>query len=591
MVIRHAPVAAWAYVPGALMLCQMVRQLCWPCFASGTTPRGLRGADSQLDRQLKQQEGALRSDPSLTGLRMRAGFSAAPLGRGPAAAAPGPGGGLLLAAAVLAAGPGALAAAARRAGARRAPSWRQPKLEPLRASDATGGSATSAAAAEAAQAAAGAAAASPPAAKAGARRGRAEAVPRANGSEKIAVARSSSLADASIAALSDVERLGAGVAAEVAAPIIDVIDEERVAKLEGRMHELAKAEDYRAAAAVRDELGVLTAAQLDDEANVLRANTELYEAFSARDFERMKALWLQAPYVQCIHPDEKRSLGHRDVCASWRRRFEAPAARQHLVTAEDMHVNVRGATATVVCTEHVVLKARKKPVRSMLATNIFRKVGVRWLLVHRHVSSCSPTGDGAFGFGGAAGEDEDPISNAAWKLSQLARAASSIPGTRIIIQQADPRQQNFRDGDEDEEHGVPEAIRAELNGMHDEGSLEDEGSDGPEDDDEDSEEEDFADEDEEDEMEAARATVRALRQLSHEGRITQQAKILLLLDIVRSPGDSMLERAYSLLLTNIPEEDEKAAWEDFAEIVAVEAKKKLDASGNAWRKARRTDRK
>merc|ERR1711879_882376 len=105
----------------------------------------------------------------------------------------------------------------------------------------------------------------------------------------------------------------------------------------------------------------------------------------------MKALWLEASFVQCIHPYEKRSLGYTDVCDSWQRLFSMGAARKSTITAEDVRVNVRGATAIVVCLEQVISKALKRPLRSMTATNIFRKVGQKWLLVHRHVSSAGDT--------------------------------------------------------------------------------------------------------------------------------------------------------------------------------------------------------
>ncbi|CAK0823152.1 unnamed protein product, partial [Prorocentrum cordatum] len=185
----------------------------------------------------------------------------------------------------------------------------------------------------------------------------------------------------------------------------DPVPEELVEELEGKMHELASKGDYVAAAAVRDEL---CAAQFDDEVHVLSANAELYSAFSARDIDRIKALWLQASYVQCIHPydQQKPASGYSEVCGSWRRLFDQGRLQRSVVSAENVRVNVRGATATVSCVEQVSSRKARRPQNKMLATNVFRKVQGRWLLIHRHVSHA--TGVGAFEVPTMAEDADDP---------------------------------------------------------------------------------------------------------------------------------------------------------------------------------------
>jgi len=354
-------------------------------------------------------------------------------------------------------------------------------------------------------------------------------------------------------------------------------------ELEGRMHKLAAAEDYEAAAAVRDELSNL---QVDDEAHVLLANAELYAAFSCRNLERMKALWLPASYVQCIHPYEKRASGYTDVCASWQRLFEVASTRRSIITAEDVRVVVRGATATVVCQEQVTSKVLKRPLRSMLATNIFRKVGTRWYLVHRHVSSL---GDSALG---APLLDDQPTaldspeaSAMAWRFSQFAQMAQTMPGAKIIIH---PNGNSRGFGDAEDEDFPDHLISAELGAGHSgHEDMSDEESMGSEEEDD---LEDMLVDDGESAVESARDTVRALRRLRKEGRLTQQAKIQLMSEMLRTPGESMPERAHELLLVGA-DEDEKAAWDDFAALVIMEAKR-IDArrakasEAGEWRRSK-----
>jgi len=337
--------------------------------------------------------------------------------------------------------------------------------------------------------------------------------------------------------------------------------DELVEELESKMHRLARVGKYEDAAAVRDEL---SNAQVDDEAHVLQANTELYSAFTARDITRMKALWLEASYVQCIHPYEKRALGYTDVCASWQRLFELAQAQKSIISAEDMKVIVRGATATVTCTEQVKSKVLKAPLRSMLATNLFRKVNGRWYLVHRHVSAA---GDSALG---APLLDDQPTAldgpeaaRVARLLSQIAQVSGKFPADSIIIQRG---RSNKGFGNIEDEEFPPHIIEAAE--MEDEDTDDDSMSDNEE-----SDMDDMLAQEEEDAVESVRDTVRALRRLSKQGLLTPKAKIQLMSEMLRNPGESMPERAHELLLVDVPEDEKDAAWDDFAALVIMEAKR------------------
>eukprot|EP00931_Biecheleriopsis_adriatica_P077366 TRINITY_DN5094_c0_g1_i1.p1 TRINITY_DN5094_c0_g1~~TRINITY_DN5094_c0_g1_i1.p1 ORF type:complete len:534 (+),score=144.98 TRINITY_DN5094_c0_g1_i1:40-1602(+) len=353
------------------------------------------------------------------------------------------------------------------------------------------------------------------------------------------------------------------VAATTASTVSKDVPHDYVEELEGKMHELAQAGDFKQAALLREEL---SAAQLDDEGHVLLANTEFYAAFTARSLKRMKAMWLQAPFVQCIHPYDGRSVGYSAICSSFQRLFDA-STKKSCIQAEGVKVNLRGATATVTCTEQISVPQMPRPLRGLLATNIFRKVAGRWLLVHRHVSTLPGESDGGFG------DDSDSMEMQLHMqmLQPVIRAAASVGGSQIIIKSL-RAPQGFGDDDDDEDSpfGIAEAVH-----IHHDNDDELEGADEDEDDDIDEEEdEEIYVEEGNDEMEDAQNTVRALRKLEKSNRISQQAKIQLMADMIRNPGESMAERAYTLLLgTHVADDEQAAAWEDFACLIISEAKR------------------
>lgn len=333
--------------------------------------------------------------------------------------------------------------------------------------------------------------------------------------------------------------------------------------LENEMRARVRAEDFAGAAALRDKL---SSAHLEDDLLVLQANQELYKAFSTCDVGRMKKLWFEDGSVHCIHPFGPPSKGYAKVIQSWEKIFKD--AKNMAVSAEDVCVHVRGSTGTVVCVE----KISTPRMTQLVATNVFRKVQVRkkdgatgskWLLVHRHVSPRNT------GFGTQSMFD-DPLApgvEEAWQMSKLAQFVSR-PGLQITFQTSTSNGQG-EDGDfDDDEPGqTVDAEFAELGRpmMSDDGSDSDEDSD----DDGDGEvEEMFM----QDRIEVTRDTIRALRKLNKQGKISGPARLAMMMEIVKNPGETMPERAYELLLGEGTEGDEDDAWADFAALIKMEAK-------------------
>lgn len=267
--------------------------------------------------------------------------------------------------------------------------------------------------------------------------------------------------------------------------------------------------------------------------------------------------------------------------------FDAASSSRNRITAEDVRIHVSGATATVVCTEQVTSKSTKQPpYRSMIATNIFRKVKSRWLMVHRHVSPVIQATQ-------LLGENV-VVDDSMRKFTEMARLLqmnlSEVQHNLAMFAKLINRDTEKRYDDSNDEfleqvigsmHPSVSGEFTSLSALHDE----DDGDD-DEDDDEDSDLDDLENDQEmlmreQVAKEATRDTWRAVRQLRDQGRLSGEEAIKLLSDIIRTPGQSMPEKAHDLLLTGVSEEEEETAWDDFAQLVVMEAKSMRVDSGSA----------
>lgn len=122
---------------------------------------------------------------------------------------------------------------------------------------------------------------------------------------------------------------------------------------------------------------------------VLAANAAFYEAFESLQTARMEAVWLQAPYIKCVHPGWGLLVGWGPVMESWARIFENTLAMRF--TLADVHVDGGSDLAWVVLTEHIETTQRDgKVAAAVQATNLFERRDGRWLLVHHHASPVYP---------------------------------------------------------------------------------------------------------------------------------------------------------------------------------------------------------
>lgn len=122
--------------------------------------------------------------------------------------------------------------------------------------------------------------------------------------------------------------------------------------------------------------------QMSDVDAVRRANLDFYGAFESLALPRMEAAWAHDGQVTCVHPGWPLADGWTAVRQSWSTIFRHTDQMRFRIS--DEKIDVLGDVAWVVCVEHIRSGGGEGTV---LATNVFRRDGARWRLVHHHGSS------------------------------------------------------------------------------------------------------------------------------------------------------------------------------------------------------------
>lgn len=170
--------------------------------------------------------------------------------------------------------------------------------------------------------------------------------------------------------------------------------EERVSNIEGNMYRAVEAGEFTIAAEKRDELNRM---HIDDCGLVLQANSAFYRAFSDKDLIAMQNTWLHNDCVEFIQPDDGSPIrGYTKVQEWFKELFDLEdnlAVRLNTIQPAHVRMNVKGTTAWVSCDEEIYapkfvqgLGPTRKLVGKLTATNLFRKVDGRWLMVHHHAT-------------------------------------------------------------------------------------------------------------------------------------------------------------------------------------------------------------
>lgn len=120
---------------------------------------------------------------------------------------------------------------------------------------------------------------------------------------------------------------------------------------------------------------------------VLRANRAFYEAFEARDIDRMSDVWEHTPRATCTHPGWNRLEGWGQVVASFLAIFQGPQPIQFILTNE--RVEVAGDTAWVSVDENILGDDAGS---TATALNVFRLGPEGWRMVVHHSSQVMISG-------------------------------------------------------------------------------------------------------------------------------------------------------------------------------------------------------
>lgn len=116
-----------------------------------------------------------------------------------------------------------------------------------------------------------------------------------------------------------------------------------------------------------------------DEEAVRAANQAFYEAFEARDLDRMSDIWEHSDRVVCTHPGWRTLHGWGAVSGSWFAIFGGPSPLQFILTNEV--AAVAGESAWVTVDENLI---GPDGGGTVAALNVFVLSEGRWRLVAHH---------------------------------------------------------------------------------------------------------------------------------------------------------------------------------------------------------------
>jgi len=124
---------------------------------------------------------------------------------------------------------------------------------------------------------------------------------------------------------------------------------------------------------------------MSDKEAVRSANRAFYDAFETLEVERMERIWLQEPHIVCIHPGWRPLSGWGPIMHSWERIFDSTFEMKFDIA--EIQLLLHGDVAIVVVQENLTQRGYDGIARStVLATNVFERVGQKWMLVMHHGS-------------------------------------------------------------------------------------------------------------------------------------------------------------------------------------------------------------
>ena len=124
---------------------------------------------------------------------------------------------------------------------------------------------------------------------------------------------------------------------------------------------------------------------MSDHEEVVEANRSFYRAFETLDIENMERVWLRDPKIVCIHPGWRKRAGWGPIMNSWEGIFDGVFEMKFEVSEQS--VMISGDLAVVVTEENLTQRSYEGSLRTqVLATNVFERLGTKWLMVLHHGS-------------------------------------------------------------------------------------------------------------------------------------------------------------------------------------------------------------
>jgi ketosteroid isomerase-like protein len=121
--------------------------------------------------------------------------------------------------------------------------------------------------------------------------------------------------------------------------------------------------------------------RIHDGDEVLAANQAFYDAFEARDLDRMSDVWEHSDRAVCTHPGWSTLRGWGAIVSSFATLFHSPQTLQFLLT--DAVASIDGDTAWVTVDENLL---GDQGGTTVAALNLFARDGGRWRMVVHHGS-------------------------------------------------------------------------------------------------------------------------------------------------------------------------------------------------------------
>lgn len=113
------------------------------------------------------------------------------------------------------------------------------------------------------------------------------------------------------------------------------------------------------------------------------AEAAFYKAFENLDLDNMMSVWLDADYVECIHPMSHRLNGVTEIRDAWVEIFHI-ASSIKCEALEERRIEHNGLAVHIV-NENIIMDEGKRTV-SILATNIYEETEEGWAMILHHAS-------------------------------------------------------------------------------------------------------------------------------------------------------------------------------------------------------------